>query len=232
MPIPHANRLSALFSDFFVLGPALKSASNFGDPHTLQSHVLGMFAEADQRADASGVPKEVVCEAKFALAAFLDEMVMTSRWPEKHQWTSQLFQYELFQTQVAGVEFFDHLDGVRRRLPLNAPLLEVYYLCLLLGFQGKYALAGREKLATLLGEMRHDLEIIYGEPPALSPNAKRLDEVRQKQQESMLPLVLTGTCCGLVLLIYIVLSFLVGSNASEVAEKFDHLAQQMSEGAP
>jgi type VI secretion system protein ImpK len=191
-----------------------------------------MFAEGDQRAAGSGVSKDVLLEAKFALAAFLDEMVMTSRWPEKHQWASQLLQYEIFQTQVAGVEFFDHLDGVRRRLPLNAHLLEIYYLCLLLGFQGKYALAGREKLAALLGEVRHDLEITYGDTPALSPNAERPDEVRKKQQESMLPLVLTGACCGVVLLIYIVLSFMVGSNATDVAAKFDHLAQQVSEGAP
>jgi type VI secretion system protein ImpK len=232
MSTHHTNPLLSLFSDLFVLGTTLKTASNPGDVSTLQSRILAMLGEIDQRADAGGITKDVVMDAKFAVAAFIDEMVMTSRWPEKGQWGSRLLQYELFQTQVGGVEFFDHLDGIRRRLPLNAPLLEVYYVCLLLGFRGKFALIGHEKLAGLVADLRRDLDLTYGEPPPLSPNAKRPDEARQKRQESVLPLVLSGACCGLVLLIYIVLSFMIGSSAADVAEKFGQIAQQASEDSP
>jgi len=233
MPSAEPNRIVELFSDFFLLGNALKaSASDNGNPRAVRAHLLTMFGAVDQRGESIGIPRDVIAQAKFALAAFLDEMVMTSRWREKHQWMSQLLQYELFQTQAAGVEFFDHLDAVRRQLPLNGHLLEIYYLCLVLGFQGKYAIAGREKLSILMGELRRDLEVKQGEPPPLSPHAKQLDEVRQKRQESIVPLVLSGACCALALLVYVLLGFMVSSNADDVANKFDRVAHEVTEGGP
>ena len=233
MPSSEPNRIVELFSDFFLLGTALKAGtSDNGDARVVRAHLLTMFGAVDQRGEAVGISRDVIAQAKFALAAFLDEMVMTSRWREKRQWTSQLLQYELFQTQSAGVEFFDRLDAVRRQLPLNAHLLETYYLCLVLGFQGRYAIAGREKLSILIGELRRDLEVKQGEVPPLSPHAKQVDEVRQKRQESIVPLVLSGACCVLALLVYVLLGFMVGSNADEVAHKFDRVAHEVIEGGP
>src|SRR5438093_8521298 len=166
------NGLTTLFENCFVLGTALKGMSNCGDHARLRSHLIEMFLDADRKGETFGLPKEVLRQAKYAVAAFLDEMVMNSRWPEKHRWASQMLQYELFGTQVAGVEFFDYLDTVRRKLPLNTDLLEVYYRCLALGFQGQYRLAGREKLKALIEDIKQDLQAKQGEITLFSPNGK------------------------------------------------------------
>ena len=177
-------------------------------------------------------PKEVLRQAKYAVAAFLDEMVMNSRWPEKHRWASQMLQYELFGTQVAGVEFFDYLDTVRRKLPLNTDLLEVYYRCLALGFQGQYRLAGREKLKALIEDIKQDLQAKQGEIPLFSPNGKRPDEVRHLLKSPVFPLVASGIGLGVALLIYFVLAFIVSSDAHDVAAKLVPLTAQVTEVNP
>jgi type VI secretion system protein ImpK len=224
------NPCMTLFSDFFVLGVSLRGLNNCGDPVALRSQLLTMFAEADRRADTFGVATEVMQQAKYALAAFLDEMIMSSRWSEKQQWASRLLQYELFQTQAAGVEFFDHLDAIRRRLPLNIDLLEVYYVCLLLGFQGRYKLGGREKLVALMADVRRDLQVKQGEFLPFSPHGKRPDDIRQKRQESMLPVAISVGCAGVALLIYIVLAIMQSVDANDVANKLSARAKQAAEG--
>ena len=46
----------------------------------------------------------------------------------------------------AGERFFERLDKVRRAGEGKAELLEIYYLCMALGFEGKYKIAGPAKV--------------------------------------------------------------------------------------
>jgi type VI protein secretion system component VasF len=39
---------------------------------------------------------------------------------------------------LAGVKFFDRLDAAMREIEARADVVEVYYLCLLFGYKGKY----------------------------------------------------------------------------------------------
>lgn len=48
---------------------------------------------------------------------------------------------------------------------LNTDLLELYYLCLALGFEGKYKLQGREQLRALIQDLGRDLQTRRGEVP-------------------------------------------------------------------
>ncbi len=48
-------------------------------------------------------------------------------------------QLKLFGDQLAGEQFFTELDEVRRRGASSVQALEVFYMCLLTGYQGKCA---------------------------------------------------------------------------------------------
>src|SRR5262249_59827875 len=91
-----------------------------------------------------GCPVEDVKQALFAVVAFVDESVLASRNPVFANWAKLPLQAELYGHQLAGEIFFQDLQRILDRpdSPETADLLEVYDLCLLLGFRGRYAAGG------------------------------------------------------------------------------------------
>jgi type VI secretion system protein ImpK len=79
-------------------------------------------------------PAETFAEARFAVFAWVDEMILTSPWPQRTRWQHLMLRY--YNTFNAGEEFFIRLQ----KLPPQAnDVREIYYLCLTLGFLGQYA---------------------------------------------------------------------------------------------
>lgn len=77
-------------------------------------------------------------DALFAVAAFLDELIMNSDWSHKPRWSGELLQRHFFNTTRAGVEFFQRLDRLNPYNPVERDVREVYFYCLALGFAGQY----------------------------------------------------------------------------------------------
>ncbi|HEY6329371.1 MAG TPA: DotU family type IV/VI secretion system protein, partial [Blastocatellia bacterium] len=101
-------------------------------------------------ADKLGYKEKQVQEVKFALAAFVDETVLTARFPLREEWEKQPLQLEYFGEHLAGVTFFDHLDRLIDAAESQADPLEVYYLCLLLGYKGKYKIYYEDQLKIVI----------------------------------------------------------------------------------
>jgi type VI secretion system protein ImpK len=79
--------------------------------------------------------------AKFALVAFLDETVLSPQrdFPLRADWERSPLQLVYFKVHLAGEEFFDRLElALASADPGGGDVAEVYYVCLTLGFKGKY----------------------------------------------------------------------------------------------
>lgn len=85
--------------------------------------------------------------AQFAVFAWIDETILNSSWQEKNRWQSEQLQRTYFQTADAGELFFDKLNTLQ---PHQTQVREVYYVCLSLGFTGRYCNPGDEILLTQL----------------------------------------------------------------------------------
>ncbi len=81
--------------------------------------------------------------AEFAVFAWIDEAMMNSRWSEKGRWQSEQLQRTYFRTADAGELFFEKLNQIQ---PHQTEVREVYYVCLALGFTGRYCHPGDEFL--------------------------------------------------------------------------------------
>jgi type VI secretion system protein ImpK len=82
-------------------------------------------------------------KARFAMCAWVDEAILGSDWDKKNQWQREQLQRIYYNTADAGEEFFENLNtlGLHQR-----EVREVYYLCLALGFTGRYCNEGDEYL--------------------------------------------------------------------------------------
>jgi type VI secretion system protein ImpK len=121
-----------------------------------------------------------VTAAKYAFCAAVDEIILGSDYAIREAWETRPLQLRLFGDQLAGEHFFQRLEDLRAKGSAHLQALEVYHLCLLLGFQGRFALDGRDKLNYLTARLGDEIARMRGKSRAFAPHAERPDQVAHK----------------------------------------------------
>jgi type VI secretion system protein ImpK len=135
VPTPDLARITGEFMAYVLLFHEGPDARRSTAP-ALRSHLLGLLDAAMKAPETQQIPADEVEEARFALVAWADEMVLRSSWASASEWLREPLQLQLFRTNRAGDEFYDHLAALR---PEQNAAREIFYLCLAFGFQGRYA---------------------------------------------------------------------------------------------
>jgi type VI secretion system protein ImpK len=219
------TRLADLFAELFILASRMKNARDFGYAETLRNRIIEMFETAERKGKDLGISADILSQARYAVAAFLDEMILSSSWPDKEEWSARPLQYEFFKEHVAGVEFFNRLESARRSSPPNSDLLEVYYLGLILGFEGQYKIHGTEKLKKLIEDLSREIQSRRGEATPLSPHGKRQDELMDMVRRGLPSWVVVVSCVAVVFFFYITLSFMMSYDAHEAVRDLNQLLE-------
>jgi len=145
--VPKLTRLAA---DFVMVVHTLThlAADRVPAGEALRNQLLGLLDVLGRSAHAVGYSAEEIEEARFALVAWADEAIQKLDWPGREAWLREPLQKQLYRTNRAGNELFDHLA----KLPAEQlAAREVYLLVLTLGFEGQYQ--GREaERRTLLAQ--------------------------------------------------------------------------------
>jgi len=110
-------------------------------------------------------------DARFAVVAFLDESVLNLRSAVFADWVRKPLQEELFGVHVGGEIFFRNLERLMGQVdsPVLADILEVYLLCLALGYAGRYSVSGKGELKTIRETVMQRLRRIRGTRQSLAP---------------------------------------------------------------
>ena len=91
-------------------------------------------------------------QAKYALVAWIDEMLVDAHvWPGLDWWRENVLEWNLFKTRRCNEMFYVRANESVNQSAFDA--LEVYYVCVLLGFRGLYR--DPQKSTTLID--RHGL---------------------------------------------------------------------------
>lgn len=107
------------------------------------------FIELERNALAMQIEGTLIQQVKYVMAALVDEIILHSSWEGSIQWLGQPLQLCFFSEHLAGECFFTRLNILRQDYINNCDLLEVYYVCLQLGFSGIYRIKGQEYLQGL-----------------------------------------------------------------------------------
>ena len=176
---PRTENLALIFQEMLTATVRLRSdRQQVSNAEAFRAQVLNAIKVADQQARIRGYTEEDIRLATFAVVAFLDESVLNLRKPIFKDWVRRPLQEELFGRHVAGEIFFDYLDQIlgRRDAAETADLLEVYQLCLLLGYQGKYSISSRGDLRALMGQIEDKMQRIRRGTATLSPGWPLADD--------------------------------------------------------
>jgi type VI secretion system protein ImpK len=214
--------LAGLSTDLFLLIIRMRLSADLGSFETVYKGAVQLFSQFEEQCKLKNIDPEIAATAKYALAAFMDETILNCRWPFKERWADNPLQLEFFGTYLAGEIFYDKLDEIRQRPETNPDLLEIYYLCMLLGFRGKYGVTGEEKLKLLIEQVSRELGAVRPPTPAeLSPHWAITDKP-QVAPTGNLPKWAVFTCWGLAALavvLYLAMFFSLRSGVSNLKDK-------------
>lgn len=139
----------------------LTHSADPGDGAALRTKLAQLFEGLAGKAKEGGVSQENVWLAGYAVVSLLDEIVLNSDWPLKEHWLGRPLQLQYFNSFNAGQEFFQKLEQVMQTAGQDGEkleVLEVYYLCLCLGFKGQYnSVQGMETLKQLKANIANQL---------------------------------------------------------------------------
>lgn len=164
----------------------------------LRPKIAGMLEEFEKRAERYRFNHKIVTVSKFALAAFVDETVLTNNFPLRNEWEKNPLQLQLFGEQLAGNKFFDKLEAMLKQIEVTQDAVEIYYFCMLLGFKGRYAVYEQDKLLATMQETANAL-VKVGKivPVELSPNWIANDQPKPPEKRGMPIWAKIGAFAGL-----------------------------------
>lgn len=127
--------------------------------HQSRASLMTLFEEAGLRCLELGLSEAIWEEAKFVMAAFIDEMILNEPHCSLHaEWSQESLQLMFFKEHLAGETFFERLSELKKTEHHHILLLELYYWCLFLGYQGKYHQAEHSELEKLIDSLRSLLQ--------------------------------------------------------------------------
>jgi len=178
------------------------------DAGSFRQHIKQLLAAADRRARETGYDGQYVKLAVYAFVAFLDESVLSSSNPMFGDWHRRPMQEEIFGDMLGGEVFFQNLRDLLARQDSEdlADLLEVYQLCMLLGFKGRYAAGDGGELGALMATVQDKVMRIRGgaEPVSASWALPEGEEVKVRQDSWLKRMrILAGTALVLTLLLWV-----------------------------
>ncbi len=162
MTTPAANYFNSILhccEPLFALAAPLsddRKASKL--PADFREQILNELTAIDKRGFDLQIGMVELKDAKYALTAFIDELVLNSSWPQREEWMARPLQLEFFGEHTAGEGFFTRLATLRQGGEENVNLLEVFYYCLQLGFEGVYRIKGIEHLMALQVDLRAQID--------------------------------------------------------------------------
>jgi type VI secretion system protein ImpK len=174
-----AALVDIMYDGFYALF-LLKTGCGPQDKNVFADRVTGFLGEVDRSAKALGIPADDVTAAKYAFCAAVDEIILRSDYAIREAWETRPLQLRLFGDQLAGEHFFQRLEDLRAKGSVHLQALEVYHLCLLLGFQGRFALDGHDKLNYLTARLGDEIARMRGKPRSFAPHAERPDQIAHK----------------------------------------------------
>jgi type VI secretion system protein ImpK len=213
------ENLALLFQEALTVVERLRAnRQRVADPETFRAQMRNALKSAEQEALRRGYSAEDVRVATFAVVAFLDESILNSQNPIFADWPRKPLQEELFGVHVAGEIFFRNVERLLSRQdsePL-ADLLELYQLCLLLGFRGRYSSTGTAEIRSVSSQIEEKIRRIRGVSP--EPAWEIAPQAIRPARDKWIPVLrwVAIGCCVLAVILFIFFKISLSSSAGEL----------------
>jgi len=151
----------------FGLVIRLRKLSEYDDIQDLYATVRDQISALDEEIRQHGYDGATQLAYRYALCTFIDEAVMGTPWGAHSSWAERSLLSVNHSETWGGEKFFTVLSRMMMDPARYRDVLEFKYLCLCLGFKGKYGLQHNqnEALQTIIVKLHRALRELRGETP-------------------------------------------------------------------
>lgn len=228
---PGLNALEKSSSILLNLLSQIRNTSSHPDPTGLHKQLADEIQKFEATAQREGIAPETIFIARYALCTTIDEFVMSTPWGSGSIWNQQSLLSMFHKETHGGERFFQMLKKLSQDPARNIELLELLYVCLALGFQGRYRVSrdGNNELAAIREDLystirRHRDEV----EPALSPHWQGLDKSAMAKAPIM-PAWLAASLMVLILVgVFSIWRLSLGNYADPVHAKIMNIGHEES----
>ena len=221
---PAKSLVDLLYDGFYML--ILLSQRNIPkDPDEFSGNIQKFLDQFERAAKKSNFAAEDIFDAKYAFCAAIDEAVLSSQMNIRASWERRPLQLLLFGDQLAGEHFFDKLEAARNGGASRINALEVFHMCLLIGFKGRYLLEGPEKLKYLTQQLGEQIAHIKGKAAAFAPHWAAPDSISNAIKRDIPLWVIASVLALFGLLAYVGLDWHAGSTVQQTLSPFRNIVQ-------
>lgn len=216
--------LKDLVQDFISMALIVRRGRQVTSVQAFEGSVERFFANLERDARAANYSVEQVKDTQYALCAFLDESVLRSDDNAlRRHFELQPLQFRYFGVHLAGEGFFEKVDALRADVKQSIDVLEVYHLCLALGFEGKFSLGQKDQLRYLANTLGQDIARYRKAPKALSPDWALPDQVSQMLRHEVPLWVYLALIALVCVAVYLTLDWLLDKDVAALSEQIRQL---------
>lgn len=146
------NPLIAAANPLLMTVTSLRPGHAPGNVEALRTRLLDMVKDFDTACTRAGIADEQQHLARYALCTLVDETIQRTAWSHAANWAQRSLSIHFFKDNKGGEKFFVILDKLVLSPSKYAWLLQLFYVCLSLGFMGRYLMRdaqGRQEIADL-----------------------------------------------------------------------------------
>ena len=198
------------------------------DLPSLKENLVGDIKTFEYLALSRGCDNADVIAGRYVLCTVLDEAVATTPWGEEGEWSRYSLLSSFHNETYGGEKVFQLVDKLATNPSRHLNLLELIYLCLSLGFEGKYRLLprGTLELEAIRDSLYRQIRQLRGDvKKELSPNWQGISKGRPSlvSRVPLWSLMLMAVLCLAV--VYNGFNWVLSNQTNDISTLYGPLAQ-------
>ncbi len=239
-PAPAMDASAAYFRTGRGLNPLVNAAStliavfektrqsmNHPDIAGLHQRMINEIRAFEQSSRDLGFKPEVILAARYILCSALDEAVLNTPWGSESAWAQKTLLSVFHNETSGGEKFFLILDRMRQSPAENLDFLELGYIFLSLGFEGRYRLSnrGKDAIEQVKAELFKIIRSYRGEyERTLSTSWQGLGKTRNALTEYVPMWVVASLVAAVLFFSYSGFRYWLYNSSTPVAEQLAEIA--------
>src|SRR5688572_19265061 len=145
------NPILQAAAPLIAIASRLQSSVVQADTLSLRAQAVEEVRAFDDRLRSSRVSPDDVVVARYLLCTFFDSAVLNTPWGSQSDWSGHSLLITFHKEKSGGEKFFQILERLSAQPQRYIDLIELQYVCLALGYEGKYRIdeQGRGRLDEL-----------------------------------------------------------------------------------
>lgn len=154
------NIILSACSDILTLAGNIKSLEPSNSIEQLRVDIDRLISHFSNELSNASVSNEIILTARYILCCLLDELVLSTPWGTESSWSQQTLLSKYHNETWGGEKFFLIVNKLLEQPQKNINLIELCYVCLSVGFSGKYRVSpqGQNELIQISQRLYQHIE--------------------------------------------------------------------------